>query len=64
MAVVDSRSSAIDACIESALARQRLPGLSLAIGQGGRITYVRGFGCRNLPYRIAADEQTIYNIAS
>jgi CubicO group peptidase (beta-lactamase class C family) len=55
---------AIDGCVASAMAAQRIPGISLAIGRAGRVEYARGYGYRNVAERIQPDADTIFSIAS
>jgi D-alanyl-D-alanine carboxypeptidase len=57
-------AQSIDACIASAIAKQRIPGVSLAIGRSGNVAYSKGYGYSSIPYRIAPDDQTIYRLAS
>jgi D-alanyl-D-alanine carboxypeptidase len=54
----------VDALVQSTMAHQHLPGLSLAIARGGTRIYERGYGYRDLARRIPADVGTVYNIAS
>lgn len=57
-------AQAIDAIAVSALERQYLPGLSIAVARDGTPIFTRGFGWRNVGERLAADAETIFSIAS
>ena len=54
----------VDALVQSTMAHQHLPGLSLAIARHGHVLYARGYGYRDLSKRAHADATTVYNIAS
>jgi D-alanyl-D-alanine carboxypeptidase len=54
----------VDALVQSTMAHQHLPGLSLAIARGAHRIYERGYGFRDLARHIPADVGTVYNIAS
>ena len=53
-----------DAFINAEMARQRIPGLSLAIIKDGRIVKSQGYGLADRDRRIAAMPATVYKIAS
>jgi D-alanyl-D-alanine carboxypeptidase len=57
-------AEAIDACLTSAMLKQRIPGVALAVGRGGELLYSCGYGYRSIPYRAAPDASTIFSIAS
>ena len=46
------------------MARDHVPGLSLAIVKDGKIAYARGFGARSLKDSLPATAQTLYGIGS
>lgn len=54
----------IDGMVEAAMAHQHLPAVSIAIARDGRILYARGYGLRDLGKHVAADANTVYNMAS
>ncbi len=48
----------------SELARQKIPGLSLAILRGDRVVLARGYGLANVELRVPASDSTIYQSGS
>jgi len=54
----------VDAVLESAMAHQHLPGLSVGIAVNGHVLSARGYGYRIVPKRLPASGHTAYNIAS
>jgi CubicO group peptidase (beta-lactamase class C family) len=50
--------------LEKLRSAARIPGLSAAIVQDGRVVFARGFGFANLEKRVRATPDTPYNIAS
>src|SRR5258705_5050958 len=46
------------------MARQRIPGLSLAVLSGDRIVMSRGYGFANVELRVPASDSTIYQSGS
>jgi D-alanyl-D-alanine carboxypeptidase len=65
MPVLDPQTRArVDALVQSTMAHQHLPGLSLAIARGSDRIYERGYGYRDLARHLPADVGTVYNIAS
>jgi len=50
--------------VESELARQHIPGMSVAVLQGDRVFLARGFGLANVELRVAASDSTIYQSGS
>ena len=50
--------------VVTAMARECIPGLSIALVKDGRIIYARGFGARNLKENLPATPHTLYGIGS
>lgn len=58
------RFAALDAFILEKLGETHLPGLSLALLEGGEVVYRRGYGFRDLKDGLPATPETLYAIAS
>jgi CubicO group peptidase (beta-lactamase class C family) len=54
----------LEAELEALRARLRIPGMSAAIAEGGRVMWARGFGVANIERAIPAGADTIYHLAS
>ena len=52
------------AYVNAELARQRIPGVSVAILRGDSVLLARGFGFANLELRVAATDSTVYQSGS
>jgi CubicO group peptidase (beta-lactamase class C family) len=59
-AVVDS----IDGFVRSELARQRVPGMSVAVLRGDSVLLARGYGYANVEHHIPATDSTVYPVGS
>ena len=59
-AVVDS----IDGFVRSELARQRVPGMSVAVLRGDSVLLARGYGYANVEHHVPATDSTIYEVGS
>ena len=59
-----SRLEAIEGAISSEMARQGIPGLSIAIGQGGSVRFTSGYGLADLENSVPARAATVYRLAS
>jgi CubicO group peptidase (beta-lactamase class C family) len=59
-AVVDS----IDGFVRSELARQRVPGMSVAVLRGDSVLLARGYGYANVEHQVPATDSTIYEVGS
>lgn len=57
-------TSAINRYVESELARQKIPGLSLAVLSGDRVLLSRGYGFANVELRVPASDSTVYQSGS
>lgn len=55
---------AIDRYVQAEMARQRIPGLSLAVVKDGRVVKARGYGFANVEHDVPASERTIYQSGS
>lgn len=53
-----------DAVIAAAMARDRIPGLSLAVVQGGKEMLVKGYGQASLELQVPVTPDTVFPIAS
>ncbi len=54
----------ITEAVKRHMQEQRIPGLSLAIGAGGRVVYARGFGQADLEHEVAVTPATLFRIQS
>jgi CubicO group peptidase (beta-lactamase class C family) len=54
----------IDDYIKDVMVREQIPGLSIAVVQGGIPQILKGYGYANLEHQVLATEQTVYEIAS
>src|SRR5438093_4804564 len=59
-AVVDS----IDGFVRSELARQRVPGMSVAVLRGDSVLLIRGYGYANVEHHVPATDSTVYAVGS
>jgi CubicO group peptidase (beta-lactamase class C family) len=57
-------ADAVDDYLQLQMQERRIPGLSVAIVQGGRTVKARGYGFANLEHRIPARAETVYEIGS
>ncbi|HEY9650339.1 MAG TPA: serine hydrolase domain-containing protein, partial [Coleofasciculaceae cyanobacterium] len=54
----------IDDYIQATMAREHIPGLSVAVIQEGEPILVKGYGLANVEHSVPATEDTVYEIAS
>lgn len=54
----------VDRYLRAELARQRIPGMSVAILRGDSLLLARGYGFANLEHRVPATDSTVYQSAS
>jgi CubicO group peptidase (beta-lactamase class C family) len=59
-AAVDS----IDGYLRTELARQRIPGMSVAVLRGDSVLLSRGYGYANVELRVPASDSTVYEVGS
>ncbi len=62
--LVQADTAAINRYVRVELARQHIPGLSLAVLQGDRVLVSRGYGLANVELRVAASDSTVYQSGS
>lgn len=64
-AVAQSTSEpAIDAFINAEMARQKIPGVALAVVKDGRPTIVKGYGFANLEHQVPVKAETVFQSGS
>lgn len=56
--------AAVERYVRAELARQRIPGLSVAILRGDRLVLARGYGYANLEHHVRATDSTVYQLGS
>ena len=56
--------NAVDRFIRAELARQRVPGLSVAVLRGDSIVLARGYGYANVEHHVPATDSTVYEVGS
>ena len=54
----------IDEYIKLRIAKEHLPGLSLAVVRNGRVVKLKGYGYADLEFRVPASPETVYQIGS
>ena len=54
----------VDRYVRAELARQRIPGISVAVLRGDSVVLARGYGFANLEHRVPAADSTIYQSGS
>jgi CubicO group peptidase (beta-lactamase class C family) len=63
-AVAQTALDSVDRYVRSELARQRIPGMSIAVLRGDSVLLARGYGLANLELRVPASDSTIYQSGS
>jgi CubicO group peptidase (beta-lactamase class C family) len=58
------RQDTIDRLIDRKMQEQKLVGVSIGIIQNGKLVKLTGYGLANREYRVLADENTVYKLAS
>jgi CubicO group peptidase (beta-lactamase class C family) len=56
--------AAVDAFVRAEIARQRIPGVGVAVVKGGKVLVSRGFGLANVEHQVPATDQTIFQSGS
>ncbi|HEY3012062.1 MAG TPA: serine hydrolase domain-containing protein [Gemmatimonadales bacterium] len=56
--------NAVDRFIRAELARQQIPGMSVAVLRGDSVLLARGYGFANLEHRVPATDSTVYAVGS
>jgi CubicO group peptidase (beta-lactamase class C family) len=59
-----TKLEAIEGAISAEMSRQGIPGLSVAIGQGGQVRFTNGYGLADLENSVPAKAATVYRLAS
>ncbi len=54
----------VDRYVRAELARQRIPGMSVAVLRGDSVILARGYGLANLEHRVPATDSTVYQSGS
>jgi D-alanyl-D-alanine carboxypeptidase len=54
----------VDAAIKTAMERQRIPGLSLAVVKDGKMVLAKGYGLANVELNVPTTPETVYEIGS
>jgi CubicO group peptidase (beta-lactamase class C family) len=54
----------VDRFVRAELARQRIPGMSVAILRGDSVLLARGYGLANVEHRVPATDSTVYSVGS
>lgn len=57
-------TDAVNRFVESELARQRIPGISVAVLRGDSVVLMRGYGFANIELHVPASDSTIYQSGS
>jgi CubicO group peptidase (beta-lactamase class C family) len=57
-------SDSVDRFINSELARQRIPGMSIAILKRDSVLLARGYGFANVEHHVPATDSTVYDVGS
>jgi len=60
----DTDFTVLDRFIEQEMARERVPGLALAVIQDGKVSYMRGYGWRDVDAQLPVTPQTVFAIGS
>jgi D-alanyl-D-alanine carboxypeptidase len=63
---VDARAQAdkVDEYIEAEMLKQHIPGLSVAVVQGGKVVKIKGYGLANMELNVRATPNTVYQLQS
>jgi CubicO group peptidase (beta-lactamase class C family) len=59
-----ANTDGVDQFIRAELARQRIPGMSVALLRGDSVVLARGYGLANLEHRVPATDSTLYTVGS
>src|SRR5438067_315711 len=62
--VVLAQGERIDAYAQTEMAKSHTPGLSIAVVQGGRVVFVKGYGMANVELSVHANADTVYELLS
>ena len=64
LAIQGADTAVINRFVEAELARQRIPGLSVAVLRGDSVLLARGYGFANVELRVRASDSTVYQSGS
>jgi CubicO group peptidase (beta-lactamase class C family) len=56
--------AAVDAFVRAEIARQRIPGVGVAVVKGGQVLVARGFGMANVEHKVPVTDETIFQSGS
>lgn len=59
-----AHADAVDDLVQAQMARQHIPGLSLAVVRDGKVVKAKGYGLANVELKVAAAPETVYQIQS
>ena len=59
-----ARADAIDDLVRDEMTRQKIPGLTLAVVQGGKVVKAEGYGLANVEHNVPAKRETVYQSGS
>jgi len=60
----EDRRATMEAAIVTFMAESRVPGVSVAVVQGGQLAWSAGFGMADLENSVAATSETVYRVGS
>jgi CubicO group peptidase (beta-lactamase class C family) len=63
-AQITLQGKSIDKYVEEAMLRWKIPGMSVAVIENGKVTYMKGFGVKELGKSDKVDENTLFAVAS
>ncbi len=61
---VSACSGAVDAFVRAEMARQKVPGVAVAIVRGGEVVEARGYGLANVEHQVPVKPETIFQSGS
>jgi CubicO group peptidase (beta-lactamase class C family) len=64
VAATAQKQDSIDSLIEKQMQEQKLVGVSVGVIMNGKLVKMNGYGMANMEYRVPADENTVYKLAS
>ena len=64
LVALPARSDSVDDYVEAERARQRIPGLSIAVVRDGTLVKAAGYGLANIEHNVAATQHTIFQSGS
>jgi len=62
--IQDERTEHVSSVIRKTMRRQGVPGVSVAVIDGGELIWARGFGWRDIENRLPVDTETLFQAAS